>query len=326
MTAMATGGPGRLDVSDNARPVAATSDDGGRRALYFGLGALIVAVLGAGSFFALSAGSHAPGLQRGEALPVIRADERPFKVPPDHPGGLEIPNRDKLVYGRLRGAAEAPEVERLLPDPERPLPPPETPAPVTATVAAAVEAPSTAAFPAAPAPETTASAPALSEAPVGQAPASPLAEAESQVSAALRPLPRPAAAALAPQVSAKAETKAVAAPPQAVVVPAKPATETKPEAKVAALPTTAPVGTRVQVQLGAMSSPELARAQWSKLLTTNADVLGRLQPSVVRADLGEKGVLYRLRAGPVESVERAQAVCKALSGRGVGCVVVSASG
>jgi cell division septation protein DedD len=61
----------------------------------------------------------------GENVPLIRADQRPIKVKPDQPGGMEVPDLDKLVFSEKSGG---PPVERLLPPPERPEPlPPSVP-------------------------------------------------------------------------------------------------------------------------------------------------------------------------------------------------------
>jgi hypothetical protein len=46
--------------------------------------------------------------------PVIQAEQGPFKVRPENPGGMSIPHQDKLIYGRLTPNSEQP-VERLLP-------------------------------------------------------------------------------------------------------------------------------------------------------------------------------------------------------------------
>ncbi|MCU0837502.1 MAG: SPOR domain-containing protein [Rhodospirillales bacterium] len=321
----------RIDVSEDARPTRAIRDDGGRSILYLALGALLVAVLGAGTFYALSSGSHSTKAQRDEDLPVVRADERPFKVLPDEPGGLEVPNRDKLVYNRMRGVAEAPEVERLLPGPERPLPPPELPPELPKAVPAPAAGGEVAAVVAAHGPAVTdtaaaAAAAAAAEPSVISAPVAPSAvavppsveDAEPPAATAasvLRPVARPAAK--------PGEGRAAA--------DAKPS----PSVKTVALDTKLPppaeakpplAGGRFQVQLGAMSSPELAQAQWAKLVAGNPDILGRLRPSIARADLGGKGTFYRLRAGPIDGPERAQQLCKALSGRSVSCIVVSTSG
>jgi hypothetical protein len=50
--------------------------------------------------------------------------------------------------------------------------------------------------------------------------------------------------------------------------------------------------------------------------------LAGLTPSVVKADLGEKGTFYRLRAGPVVDKPTAEGLCSSLAGRNVGCIVV----
>src|SRR5512134_3241482 len=48
--------------------------------------------------------------------PLIKAGEKPIKVHPASPGGLEVPNRDKLVYSRLKDGGESGgDVERLSP-------------------------------------------------------------------------------------------------------------------------------------------------------------------------------------------------------------------
>lgn len=77
------------------------------------------------------------GLQAGSeaTAPLIQADPSPIKVRPEQPGGLEVPNQDKLVYGALRPGQDRGEtVERLLPPPEAPVEPPQ-PEPSTDTAA-----------------------------------------------------------------------------------------------------------------------------------------------------------------------------------------------
>ncbi len=54
---------------------------------------------------------------------LIKADQGPYKVRPDDPGGVNIPHQDKLIYGRLNKGnyyQEEGEVERLLPPQEEP--------------------------------------------------------------------------------------------------------------------------------------------------------------------------------------------------------------
>jgi len=83
---------------------------------------LIVAVFAGGIWFAYKQGLRHGGAITGAAdVPLIRADERPTKVKPDNPGGMEVPDRDKLIYTQKRAA-----VEHLLPPPEKPMPRPGT--------------------------------------------------------------------------------------------------------------------------------------------------------------------------------------------------------
>lgn len=53
------------------------------------------------------------------APPLIAAEEGPAKVRPEEPGGLEVPDQDKLVYEKAAGEPVA-EAEQLLPPPEEP--------------------------------------------------------------------------------------------------------------------------------------------------------------------------------------------------------------
>lgn len=62
------------------------------------------------------------GTSNGE-LPIIRADTSPDGMAPKFAGGLDVPNRDKMVYERLRqNSADLP-VERLLAPTEKPAAP-----------------------------------------------------------------------------------------------------------------------------------------------------------------------------------------------------------
>jgi len=75
------------------------------------------------------------------------------------------------------------------------------------------------------------------------------------------------------------------------------------------------------IQLVAVSRREQAERAWDRLLRENLDLLGRLQPIIVEPE-PRAGALFRLRAGPVASLEDGRALCAALSGRGVDCIVV----
>ncbi len=94
-----------------------------RRLLATALALLVMGLFGGGLWFAYTQGARHPvGGAGGGNVPLIRADERPTKVRPERPGGMEIPDRDKLIYNPMR-----PVVEHLLPPPEKPMPRPVAP-------------------------------------------------------------------------------------------------------------------------------------------------------------------------------------------------------
>ena len=130
-------------------------------------------------------------------------------------------------------------------------------------------------------------------------------------------------------------TSGVTAPPPAskpVVRTEKPATQAeKPATRtVAAPPTvtkapstdTAATSGKLYVQLLASRSQNDALDAWKRLQSKNGDLLGDLGSSVARADLGDRGVYYRLRAGPIASEARAKSLCSALADRKVSCLIV----
>ncbi len=86
------------------------------------LAAFVVAVA-LGGFSAVVWYSFTKGQEDNqEALvPLIKAENRPIKVRPEKPGGMEVPNQDKLVYSRMNPGERPPPVEKLLPLPETPV-------------------------------------------------------------------------------------------------------------------------------------------------------------------------------------------------------------
>ncbi len=77
-----------------------------------------------------------------------------------------------------------------------------------------------------------------------------------------------------------------------------------------------------RVQLAAYRSPEVAAKQWRGFRAKHKDLLGALNPVIQRADLGKKGLYFRLQAGPLESRKAAEALCALLKQRKVSCLVV----
>ena len=77
------------------------------------------------------------------------------------------------------------------------------------------------------------------------------------------------------------------------------------------------------VQLAARPSRDEAERTWRDLSQTHADLLAPQSYRVTRVDLGARGVLYRLRVGPMDDAGAAKGLCSALRRRGGDCYVVS---
>ncbi len=234
-----------------------------------------------------------------DEIPVVRADAAPFKVKPDRPGGLDIPNRDKLVYDRLESLPPPPRAENLLPRPEAPLPPP------SASPAKTAEAKRPLPPPAPPAMKTKSKTAAAGSA----KPVPPVIRTELKTAAAMPAKPAPSSA---PPATKRTKPKAAAA------TPAKPVAS----APKSAAPAAGPAGKGYRVQLAAVRSERDVQREWTRLRTRHSGLLDRLRLSVVRADLGDKGIYYRLRAGPLENKAAARTLCGKLTKIKVGCLVV----
>ena len=78
-----------------------------------------------------------------------------------------------------------------------------------------------------------------------------------------------------------------------------------------------------KVQMAAVRTQTGAEKEWVRLQKTHADLLAGLQLDVQKADLGAKGVYYRLRAGPLAGEDQARGLCADLAKRKVGCLVVA---
>ncbi|MFB3134408.1 MAG: tetratricopeptide repeat protein [Rhodospirillales bacterium] len=78
-----------------------------------------------------------------------------------------------------------------------------------------------------------------------------------------------------------------------------------------------------RIQLGSLDSASAAEAEWRRLRRRHRDLLEALRPRVQRADLGAKGVFYRLQAGPLAAAGRAKGLCEALARRNVRCLVIT---
>jgi cell division septation protein DedD len=78
-----------------------------------------------------------------------------------------------------------------------------------------------------------------------------------------------------------------------------------------------------RVQIAATKDEATARSEWDRLRKTHGDLLGTLSPTMVKVDLGDKGIFYRIQAGPIADHVKAEKLCTELKKLSIGCIVVS---
>jgi hypothetical protein len=233
-----------------------------------------------------------------DELVVVEADKAPIKEKPADPGGMKFPNQDKTIFDNFSGAAgNQPKVERVMPMPEEPIAKnldnsetvswvndklQDNKKPVANDV-------------------TLEAAPVASEAPA----------AIKQVD----PMPKNITGdigiktyAAKPVVEDKASEVKLVPPVEKKAVAVQ-----KPEPKPAA-------GGKAKVQLGAYHSEKEAKDAFAKIQKKFSELAGKT-PTVVKADLGEKGIFYRLRVGGLAGAPEAKALCQKLSAGGQACMV-----
>ncbi len=267
---------GRAGGSDEAR---ARGKGAGR--LLAGVALVVLAGFVAAVWYA-----YDQGVKQGATItpPLIKADTGPTKVRPNDPGGLVVPDQDKLIYRAIEGESEPQRVERLLPPPEEPVARPRAEPGDAVTVGE------------------------LHAVPPGEAPSAP----GSSAPAASLPPPLPA------EHTAPTATPPAPAPQVTATAPAAPAVPKPPPAP----PDSG--GNDYRIQLAAYRDPEAATAGWARISRANPKLLGPLSPTVIKADLGPgKGIFYRLLAGPIADKDAAEALCQELKLKQVGCLVVA---
>lgn len=244
----------------------------------------------------------------GGDAPLIKADRSPVKVRPATPGGMEVPNQDKLIYERLR-ESDAARVEKLMPAPEKPaLPEDEEDASDEIAQIIALEEPQ----------ETPQSLEVASTTLVGEDGERvevmfrtiSSEQAQNRVEQAKKTIEtRKAQAAAVLKSSAQAKQKPAPEKP----APEKPAA--KPEAKKAA-----PAET-FAVQLVSTKNRDASEKEWTRLSKKHADALKGL-PHEISEIKTDKNTFYRLRTGVFDSRDKADAVCRKLKDKKQECLVV----
>ena len=322
----------------------------------FMVGSALLGAIALGGALAFAYKQSGGGLG-SEPPPLVQADSSPVKEVPDQPGGKEFPHKNKLIYDRLQNADE-PEAERLVSRQEDvavpALPGPDMaamPAPVATTDAAP---PTTQALPgAASIPVAAVDDPAMPDGgprkvktmvvrpdgsvetpPVPAAPEAAPAEAAPAQAAPAQAAPAQAAPAeaaapaapAAPTPAAAAQPQEAQAAPQEVAAPApapKPKPAAKPQQTAAATPAAA-ARSKYVVQVGSKKNQTEALASFADMQQKYPTLLASYRPIVQKADLGTKGVWYRLRIGPITDKTAASKLCSQLKSQGLpDCLVMA---
>ncbi len=130
-----------------------------------------------------------------------------------------------------------------------------------------------------------------------------------------------------PDATARANSREIPVPSPAIPRPAPPPPdpsagdhETRAKPAVGA-PATAAGDESVHLQLGSAPTEAEVRDDWQRLEKRYPEVLDGFTASVVRADLGERGIHYRLHIGPMDEA-RAHTICEHLKSLKTGCLLL----
>lgn len=257
----------------------------------FALAGLALLVFAALLLYAYSWGT---GRSDPEELPLIAAPAGVEKEPPSDPGGMEVRYQDSMLLNP--GAAPEGGIEQLLPPPEEPQP--------RERLAAEPE------------PEPTSSQVAPSEPAEQQGEAS----AEAAPSMADEPIVEEALEPEAPAAAAEApgDPAAESAPEEAAATPETAEPQPAPQAEA---PVAEATSGDFMIQLASAGDRDAIQGEWTRLQERHPEQLARLQLHIEQADLGERGIFYRLQAGPLSSREAADSLCGQLQARQQDCLV-----
>ncbi len=226
------------------------------------------------------------------AVPIIRADAGPIKIMPNDPGGMDIPYRDSTVFETLHaGRDDLNNIENLLPDPEEPVSRDQ----VFAGLRTEIKVEGREVF---------------KEDIAGNV-EEPKARKEPQ---------KIVEDITEPVIIAKNTVKVTPVPQEKPVSSvAEKVSRTEPAAGVQTYERSGYGG--YFVQLASLRSDAAAQTAW-KDLQKSLFVLKSLDHRIKRAELGTRGVYYRVQAGPMDEA-RAREICVAVEAqRPGGCLVV----
>lgn len=292
--------------SPNAEIYTRTSSSRLPPAPFLVAGFALIAVFAGGVYFY----AYQQGLQEGQRSlpPVVLAESDPIKVPAEElpEGQIEEP-RPLNIHGVASGKADMPALDGEIVA--------AGPADNASGTIESLITESIAQSEAASVGERLASQPDtgvqvspprpdLSRAPKAETPAEPAqAIARSMPKPAVEPAPEPVVQAAPEPKSEPVPTEQSAPEPKSVQEPAPAARQD------------------YMVQLAASRSRALARGVYARLQTEYDDLLGRRDPFILRVDLGDRGIFYRVNVAGFATKAAADSFCADLKKRGQDCLV-----
>jgi cell division septation protein DedD len=75
------------------------------------------------------------------------------------------------------------------------------------------------------------------------------------------------------------------------------------------------------VQLASVKSDQSAHTEWARLKKAHSELFDDLTLDVQRADLGDRGIFYRIRVGPFPNRATAQDMCAQIKAAKLACLV-----
>lgn len=232
--------------------------------------------------------AYQQGLAEGQRSlpPVVLAENTPIKVGPEQvPGGVAEQPQDLNIYGVMRGDKE----KAAASEPKIISPADNAPGTIESLIARTED----------PFGEVLDSQPTTDTAPATESAITVLRERSDVKVDPPRPELNRAPRATPPPVPAKPAV-------QPVKKPATPITAGRQD---------------YMVQLAASRSRALARGVYSNLQKNYDDVLGRRDPLILRVDLGERGIFYRVNVPGFANRAAATQFCADLKKRGQDCLV-----
>lgn len=266
---------------------------------FAGLAILLIIAVGAFAFGGM-------GSQSDKTVALIKADQTPYKIPPEDIGGMAVPNQNSTIFETLNGQAGERPVENLLADTEEPM----TKADITK-----------------PEPETQTQTQTVSES-EAETKTEIATETETAMVDATADTSKPESMPAHPETGDIANTEPSAAPfalpvddkDVVAVTKEEPAVVKAPEVKTPDVKIEQDTAGNKSLQFAAVKSDAEARALWAKLQAKNPELSGYTL-RVERADLQDKGIFYRVKVAGL-SDSSAQSLCGKIKARGGSCMVV----